>query len=138
MSRPSENPVSAGDDVAISHVLDYQIDPSKSMFERTDWSKMHEKNNPAYSTKAVATVFFQRSDHWIRWLEQNGRTFDPSTNERFDVERDSNNNRRYRLPDIERLAKLLHSNGSISFTRLMITLRIVWLVGVGYEAVSID
>mgnify|MGYP000902555006 CR=1 FL=1 len=142
MSR-STDPYAAVDSLgggaeAISYVLDRQVSADQSMFSHVDWSAMPDKADPTFSTKTIATVFFQRSDHWLRWVESKGRTIDPSTKKKFDVERDSNNNRLYHLPDIERLAKILHANGAISYTRMMIALRLVWLIGVGYEAVSVD
>ena len=124
----------SADETAMNSILDRPIDPGRSMFENSP----EDRKSPSFSTKAVATIFFQRTDHWLRWLEQNGRTIDPKTKARFDVERDANNNRRYRLADIESLVKILYANRAISYTRMMVTLRILWLVGIGYEVVSVD
>lgn len=137
-------------------IADAHIDPDRLMFEGVNTDE-----KPVYTVSEMAKVFFGRTNHWIRWLESNGRMAvvkNPSkdckvcSNTRVATKGDGEisgpcpkctipvgtrrsekmNGRIYTLGDIEEVAHALAQNQSISGTQLRLTLKMLRAQGEMY------
>jgi len=97
-------------------------------------------NCPTFSTQEVASVFFQRSAAWFRWIDRRGLLDRDSLGRTVKVMRlndPTNGMKRYSLADIEMTARILHQNGMISSSKLTITLQLVHLIAIGYGVIPV-
>lgn len=133
-------------DSPVATVLtDPRIDPERLMLAEVDTLT----KGPVFTVSEMAKFFFDRSNHWIRWLEsmaereedpETGKLVDidgtkgvpfwftdPQTKERRKVGQRRNDKaaRLYTLSDIEEVAHALAQNGHISGTQLRQTLLLV-------------
>lgn len=102
----------------VSVLAEMAIDTDKMMLEGIDTSK-----KPLFSVSEMASFFFARSPHWVRWLEGEDRmVLDgvPLTSIRTRA-----NARKYDLALIEKIAHALASNGTIDGTQLRRALLLV-------------
>lgn len=97
-------------------------------------------NCPTFSTQEVASVFFQRSAAWFRWIDRRGLLDRDSLGRTVKVMRlndPMNGMKRYTLADIEMTARILHQNGLISSSKLTIALQLVHLIAIGYGVIPV-
>lgn len=107
-----------------SVVTDTRIDPDQMMLEGIDTFT----KGPLFTVSEMAKVFFARTNHWIRWLEQNDKLMlDRPDGERVEVglRRNDKKGRVYTLSDIEEIAHALAQNGAITGSQLRLTLLLV-------------
>lgn len=103
---------------ALTMLADPALDTDKFMLEGIDTSE-----KPLYSVSTMAEVFFARSSHWVRWLEnENQMVLD---GEPLVPIRTESNARKYDLSLIEKIAHALASHGKISPQQLRHALTIV-------------
>jgi hypothetical protein len=98
-------------------------------------------NCPTFSTQEVASVFFQRSAAWFRWIDRRGLLDRDALGREVKVMRlndPDNGMKRYTLADIEMTARILHQNGVISASRLTIALQIIHLIAIGYGVIPVE
>ncbi len=98
-------------------------------------------NCPTFSTQEVASVFFQRSAAWFRWIDRRGLLDRDALGREVKVMRlndPDNGMKRYTLADIEMTARILHQNGVISASSLTIALQIIHLIAIGYGVIPVE
>lgn len=78
---------------------------------------------PLFSVSEMATFFFARSPHWVRWLESEDRMV--LDGEPLVPIRTKSNARKYDLALIEKIAHALASNGTIKVPQLRQAIRLV-------------
>lgn len=111
------------------------LNPSLPVVEGLDIS-----NCPTFSTQEVASMFFQRSAAWIRWIDRRGLLHRDALGREVKVMRlndPTNGMKRYTLADIEMTARILHQNGVIPATKLTIALQIIHLIAIGYGVIPV-
>lgn len=104
-----------------------RVDPENRMyFEDIDTSVIPDRFDPdgnplpgpKFSVSEVAKVFFGRTPHWIRWLENQGRT--TLEGRPVATARTEHGSRQYTLGDIELLAHALNENDAIDMAQLVL------------------
>lgn len=135
-------------------LTDPRIDPERLMLAGVDTEvvdpKTGKSRGPVFTVSEMAKFFFDRTNHWVRWLESMPETeedpkkpgkmiaipdtkgvpfwfTDPTTGERRKVGQRRNEKaaRLYTLSDVEEVAHALAQNGHISGTQLRQTLLLV-------------
>lgn len=104
---------------ALTMLADPVLDTDKFMLEGVE----PPKKVPLYSVSTMAEVFFARSSHWVRWLENEGQMV--LDGEPLVPIRTQSNARKYDLPLIEKIAHALASNGKITAPQLRHALIII-------------
>lgn len=97
---------------------DFHIDTEEMMLSGVDTS-----SGPLWTVSEMASFFFARSSHWVRWLETEGRMV--LDGHLIRAIRTASNARKYDLTLIEQIAHALASNGSISGEQLRQALLLV-------------
>lgn len=111
-----ETPPPALDPPAL--LADLHIDTDRMMLEGLDTSE-----GPLFSVSEMATFFFARSAHWVRWLEGEGRMV--LDGKEVTAIRTKSNARKYDLTLVERIAHGLAANGTIDGQQLRYALLLV-------------
>lgn len=104
-------------------MTDTRIDPDQMMLEGVDDAK-----KPVFTVSEMAKFFFARTNHWVRWLEQQNKMLlaEPDgTVREVGNRRNDKQGRVYTLSDVEEIAHALAQNGSISGAQLRQTLLLI-------------
>jgi len=113
---------------AATILADPHLDTEHLMLDGIDTDPDGDPKN-RFTVSDMARTFFNRSNHWIRWIESQGQMFytDPKTRKKREVgqRRNEKQARYYTLADIEEVAHALAQNGRISGTQLRQTLTLV-------------
>ena len=112
------------------------VNPSEQIVTNRDISHL-----PEFTTQEVASIFFQRSAGWLRWIDRRGLLYKDATGRTVEVKRlgdPINGMKRYTLADIETIARILHQNDVISPSRMIIALQLVHLIALGYNAIPVE
>lgn len=99
-------------------VTDARVDPDRFMLEGIDTSK-----EPLYSVGEVGKVFFNRTSHWVRWVEREGKLV--LDGKPVAQERSAAGSRKYTLWDVEQMAHALAQNEVINGAQLRLALALV-------------
>lgn len=90
----------------------------QSIFEDADPTIV----GPTFTVTEVAKVFFNRTPHWVRWIEREGWLKTPDGESLVPRE---GGLRAFTLPSIEKIAYNLADNGRIDGGQLLVALRVV-------------
>lgn len=121
------------------------LDPDHLIFEGIDTFRAYTSKKgepkirgPIFTVSEMAKFFFARTNHWVRWLESNGKMLDPDGDPVGNRRDAKMGNRIYTLGDIELVAHALASNGAISGAQLRHTLRLLRTQGEMNEVFPIE